>query len=61
MRLLWKVCALAQPGMVVMASFSPDGKRIVTGSEWGAVKLWNAETGAKVMSFEKAMAFSVAK
>ncbi|KAJ1484418.1 WD40-repeat-containing domain protein [Baffinella frigidus] len=56
-----EVCALAQPGMVVMASFSPDGKRIVTGSEWGAVKLWNAETGAKVMSFEKAMAFSVAK
>jgi len=47
-----EVCALAQPGMVVMASFSPDGKRIVTGSEWGAVKLWNAETGAKIRNLD---------
>jgi len=30
------------------AAFSPDGKRVVSGSDEGLVMIWNVETGAEV-------------
>ena len=36
---------------VSAVTFSPDGKRVVTGSHDKLVKIWNAETGAEVSSF----------
>jgi WD40 repeat protein len=38
-------------GSVLSVSFSPDGKRIVSGSEDCTVKIWSAETGAEVRHF----------
>ena len=38
-------------GGVNAVAFSADGKRIVSGSTDGLVKIWNAETGAEVCSF----------
>ena len=32
-------------------AISPDGKRVVSGSDDELVKMWNAETGAEVSSF----------
>ncbi|MFP4004805.1 MAG: WD40 repeat domain-containing protein, partial [Alphaproteobacteria bacterium] len=34
-----------KPGMVLAASFSPDGKTVVTASYDGTAKLWEAQTG----------------
>ena len=39
-------------GPVVSVAFSQDGKRIVSGSHDRLVKIWNAETGATVTTFE---------
>ena len=36
---------------VYTVAFSPDGKRVVSGSTDTLVKIWNAETGAEVRSF----------
>ena len=33
---------------VLSVAFSPDGKRIVTGSEDATARIWNAETGAEI-------------
>ena len=33
-------------------AFSPDGKRIVTGSEDKTVKVWDAETGQEVLALK---------
>ena len=38
-------------GSVLTVAFSPDNKRVVSGSDDKLVKLWNAETGAEVSSF----------
>ena len=35
-------------GWVFSVAFSPEGKRIVSGSRDMSVKTWNAETGAEV-------------
>ena len=35
-------------------SFSADGKRVVSASE-NCVKIWDAATGAEVISFERAL------
>jgi len=35
-------------GTVCSAAFSPDGKRVVSGSTDRLVKIWNAETFAEV-------------
>ena len=37
-------------GAVTSASFSPNGKRVVSGSIDQLVKIWDAETGAEVSS-----------
>lgn len=34
------------------AAFSPDGRRVVTGSESSYAKLWDARTGKQILSFE---------
>ena len=36
-------------GWVFSAAFSPDGKRVVSGSEDKLVKIWNVETSAEVI------------
>ena len=38
-------------GAVLTVAFSPNGKRVVSGSCDRLVKIWNAETGAEVSSF----------
>jgi hypothetical protein len=38
-------------GYVLSASFSPDGRYALPGGEDGAVKLWDAETGALLKAF----------
>jgi eukaryotic-like serine/threonine-protein kinase len=35
---------------VVCLAFSPDGKRIATGSEDLAIRLWDASTGQQVLT-----------
>ena len=35
-------------GQIVVVAFSPDGKRIASGSEDKRVKIWNAATGVEV-------------
>ena len=39
-------------GQVSSLAFSLDGRRIVSGSSDGLVKIWDAETKAEVSSFE---------
>ena len=35
-------------GQVLSVAFSPDGTRVIRGSEDNLVNIWNAKTGAKV-------------
>jgi len=37
-------------GPVRSVDFSPNGKRVVSGSNDNRVKIWNVETGAEVSS-----------
>jgi hypothetical protein len=37
--------------LVISASFSPDGSRIVTGSQDKTAKVWDAKSGAEVLTF----------
>ncbi len=39
-------------GAVLCAAFSPDGKRLATGSSDTTVKVWSCETGKELFSFE---------
>ena len=44
-----QVCTLRHDsGGVRSVAFSPDGTRIVSGSYYGLVKIWDAATGAQV-------------
>jgi WD40 repeat protein len=47
---------------VLSVTFSPDGKRIVSGSSDGTVKVWNAENGKVILTLKghKDKVFSVA-
>ena len=38
-------------GVVFSVSFSPDGTRVVSGSEDGLVKVWEVDFGTEVSSF----------
>jgi len=50
--MFWQVCTLTgHTGQVRSVMFSPDGKRIVSGSEDNLVKIWDAATGAEVSSY----------
>ena len=53
--LFWQVRTLAgHSGSVLTVAFSPDNKRVVSGSDDKLVKIWDANTGAEVcelMSF----------
>ena len=42
--------AAGECGNEVSVTFSPDGKHVMSGSQWGVkfLTLWNAETGAEV-------------
>ena len=42
-----------QEGSVCTVSFSPNGRHIASGSDDGLVKIWVAETGAEVSSFDR--------
>jgi len=49
---LQQVASLVESESAIDAcSFSPDGKRFVSGSADGSLKLWNSETGAEVSTF----------
>jgi len=41
---------MGHSGIVRSVDFSPNGKRVVSGSADKLVKIWNAETGAEVGS-----------
>ena len=42
---------IGHDGGVNTVAFSPDGKRIVSGSDDRLVKIWDVATGAAVSSF----------
>jgi len=53
-RVLWQMDPLVRKehsGAVLSVAFSPDGKRIVSGSEDKRVKIWDVEDGPEVRSF----------
>ena len=51
-KVLWQVHSLAGHAAGVQdVAFSPDGKRVVSGSKDKLVKIWNAATGTEVCSF----------
>ena len=68
----WQKCGMPQQGMscslykghtgsVACVAFSPDGKRIVTGSEDSTAKVWDATTGDQAVTLRgggSAVAFS---
>ena len=41
---------LGHAGWVRSVAFSPDGKRVISGSDDNLVKIWDAESGAEVRS-----------
>jgi len=48
----WQVCTLTgHTEEVNEVAFSPDGKRVVSGSDDKLVKIWDVATGAEVSSF----------
>lgn len=48
----WQVGTLVgHLGYVLSVAFSPDGNRIVSGSDDTLVKIWDAETMAEVSTF----------
>ena len=49
MMVLWQGCSLrGHSGAINSATFFPDGKRVVSGSDDFLIKIWNAETAAEV-------------
>jgi WD40 repeat protein len=47
----WQMCTLrGHSDMVRSVAFSPDGTRVVSGSDDKLVKIWSSETGAEVCS-----------
>ena len=51
-RVCWQVFTPpSRSGIVTSVDFSPDGKRVVSGSEDGDLKIWDTATGAEVSSF----------
>ena len=50
--MLWQVrTMMGHEGEVFSVAFSPDGKRVVSGSVDMLVKIWDATIGAEVRSF----------
>ena len=48
----WQICSLlGHLDSVRSVGLSPDGKLVVSGSQDGIEKIWNAETGAEVSNF----------
>src|SRR6185503_14664635 len=44
---------------VTRAAFSPDGRRVVSGSSNGVLRIWNAHNGAELLRFpDRKSAFS---
>ena len=51
-KVMWQVCTLTgHSGEVRSVTFSPDGRRVVSGSDDYLVKIWDVETGAAVRGF----------
>ncbi|KAG8694402.1 hypothetical protein FRC09_009877 [Ceratobasidium sp. 395] len=50
----WTSCmrTISHPDTVFCAAFSPDGRRIVSACKDGLVRVWDAETGAAIMSLK---------
>jgi len=50
-RVFWQVCTLTgHEDGVTSVAFAPDGKRVVSASDDGLVKIWDSATGAEVSS-----------
>jgi serine/threonine protein kinase/WD40 repeat protein len=49
---LKEVRSLVHPGLVRAVVFSPDGRRVLTGSDDGQVRLWEIETGKLLLTLD---------
>src|SRR2546427_3907116 len=54
---LWRLChrdlfTLQHADLVNTVAFSPDGKRLASGSADGIVKLWDAATGQELLTLK---------
>ncbi|MEO0446536.1 MAG: hypothetical protein AAF191_10730 [Verrucomicrobiota bacterium] len=48
-------------GLVLSVAVSPDGRRIVSGSRDGTIKLWDAQSGERLRTLEKRVFREVAR
>ena len=49
---LSKLSFQAPPSVLSAVAFSPDGKRLVTGGDEGALNLWDAATGRETLALK---------